>query len=142
MKRIPLLFAGLLFACVNVHANDDDAVRAFAAAYDRAYQAGDTQTVETLLAADYRVVVEGAVKDRAAALAEFAAMDHAAITAMSTTLERIHVAGELAVAVGRIHWTKGEKSGGEHLTLVLRREAGQWKAVDEHVSDFAEDTAR
>lgn len=142
MKRIPLLFAGLLCAGVNVHAKDDTAIRAFVATYDRAYQTGDTQAVETLLAADYRGVVEGAVKDRAAALAEFAAMDHAAITAMSTRLERIHVAGDLAVAVGRIHWTKGDETGGEYLTLVLRREAGQWKAVDEHVSDFAEDTAR
>jgi hypothetical protein len=142
MKIISLLFAGLLLAGVDVHADDDADVRAFAATYDRAYLTGDTKVVDTLLAADYRVVVEGAVQDRAAALAEFAAMDHAAITAMSSTIDRVHVDGDLAVAVGRIDWAKGKETGGEHLTLVLRREAGRWKAVDEHVSDVAKDAAR
>lgn len=141
MKPISLLFAGLLIAGAAAHADDTADVRAFTATYDRAYMTGDTNVVETLLAADYRVVVEGAVKDRATALKEFAVMDHAAITAMTSTIDRVHVTGDLAVAVGRIDWTKGKETGGEHFTLVLRREAGQWKAVDEHVSDVAKPAA-
>jgi ketosteroid isomerase-like protein len=138
MKITTLLFAGLLLFGAQVYADDEADVRAFVAAYDRAYLAGGTPAMESLLADDYRVVVGGEVKDRAASLAEFAAMDRPAITSMSTTIDRVHVAGDLAVAVGRINWAKGEEKGGEHLTLILRREAGQWQAVDEHVSDVDE----
>jgi ketosteroid isomerase-like protein len=142
MLAVRLLLAVLLLAPIIAWADDDADVRAFITTYDQSYLAGDTKTVETLLAHDYRVVVEGAVKDRAAALVEFTAMDHAAISAMASTIDRIHVAGDLAVAVGRIDWTKGEEKGGEHFTLVLRRDAGRWKAVEEHVSDVAMAAAR
>lgn len=138
MKTASLLFAGLLLASTPIVADDAADIRAFTADYDRTYLSGDQQAVAALLADDYRVVVEGAVKDRATALAEFAGMDHDEISAMSSTVERVHVSGDLAVAVGRIDWTKGTEKGGEHFTLVLRREAGRWKAVDEHVSDVAE----
>lgn len=138
MKIVSLLFAGLFLFAPHARADDEAAVRAFVDAYDRAYQAGGTQAIETLLADDYRVVVEGEVKDRAAALAEFAATDRPAITSMSSTIDRVHVAGDLAVAVGRIEWAQNAKKGSEHFTLVLRREAGRWQAVDEHVSDIDE----
>jgi ketosteroid isomerase-like protein len=141
MKTVSLLFAGLLLAGTAVQADDTADVRAFTATYDRAYMTGDAKVVGSLLAADYRAVVEGKVKERAIALAEFAKIDHAAISAMSSTIDRVHVAGDLAVAVGRIDWTKGAEKGAEHFTLVLRREAGGWKAVDEHVSDVAKDVA-
>ena len=141
MKPISLLFAGLLLAGAAAQADDMADIRAFTGTYDRAYMSGDTKVVDNLLATDYRVVVGGAVKDRATALEEFALVDHAAINAMSSTLDRVHVAGDLAVAVGRIDWTKGKETGGKHFTLVLRREAGQWKAVDEHVSDVAKPAA-
>lgn len=142
MKIVSLLFAGLFLFAPHARADDQAAVRAFVDAYDRAYLGGGTEAIETLLADDYRVVVEGEVKDRAAALAEFSAMDRTEITSMSTTIDRVHVAGDLAVAVGRINWAKGAETGGEHLTLILRREAGQWQAVDEHVSDVVDKAAR
>ncbi|MCE3004040.1 MAG: nuclear transport factor 2 family protein [Xanthomonadaceae bacterium] len=134
------LLSMLLLATASVSADDAADIRAFTSTYDRAYRTGDAKAIDALLAADYRTVVEGAVKDRATALTEFAAMDHDAISAMASTIDRVHVEGDLAVAVGRIDWTKGAEHGGEHFTLVLRREAGRWKAVDEHVSDVAKET--
>jgi ketosteroid isomerase-like protein len=142
MKIVSLLFAGLLVFAAHAHADDEADVRAFVAAYDRAYHAGSTQAIETLPADGYRVVVDGELEHRAAALAEFAATDRPVITSMSSTIDRVYIAGDLAAAVGRIERAQDAKKGSEHYTLVLRREAGRWQAVDEHVSDVVDKAAR
>ena len=138
MRTLFAVASGLLLWCTASLADDQAAVRDFVARYDKAYLARDTAGFEGLLASDYRVVVEGKVHDRAGTLSHFAdpaRTEHP--DALSSTVDRAHVSGDLAVAVGRIEWKDGDKAGHEHYTLVLRREGGQWRAVEEHISDVA-----
>lgn len=139
MPAVRILFALLLLAPACAWADGDAEVRAFLAACDRAYLAGDATALAGLLAADYQVVAEGRVRDRGTALASLTAADREAPAALDTVVNRVHAARDLAVAVGRIDWTKADRKGTEHFTLVLRREGGQWRAVAEHVSDAAKD---
>ena len=135
MKIVGLLCAVLLLATTSAWADEHTGIRAFIAAYDRAYLASDTQTLGTMLATDYRVVAEGAVLDRAAALAEHSAPGKDKLISLSSTVDRIDTEGNLAVVIGRIKWAQANKNGEEHFTMALRREAGQWKAVAEHISE-------
>lgn len=140
MKALFAVALGLLVWCGAVLADDQTGVRDFIKRYDAAYLARDEAAVKALMADDYRVVVRGQSKDLAESLAEFmdpARKEH--VTALSSTVDRVHVAGDLAVAVGMIQWTEDGKSGREHFTLVLRRQAGAWRAIEEHISDVAED---
>jgi len=138
MKISSMLFAGLLLFATAAHADDEVEIRAFVDAYDRAYVGVDTKGIEHLLADDYRVVVMGKVQNRAEGLADFTALDRSKINSMSTTIERIHADGDLAVVVGRINWANDKEKGAEHITLILRRKEGRWQAVHEHVSDVEE----
>jgi ketosteroid isomerase-like protein len=140
MKTLFAATLGLLLWCGAVLADDQADLRDFVSRYDRAYLARDEAAVENLLADDYRVIVEGRVQDRAKSLAEMvdpAKTDHP--SAVSSTVDRVHVAGDLAVVVGQIKWTQADKTGGEHYTLVLRRGADGWRAVEEHLSTVAKD---
>lgn len=140
MKTLFAVTLGLLLWCGAVLADDQADLRDFVSRYDRAYLARDETAVKNLLANDYRVIVEGHVHDRAESLAEMldpAKTDHP--STLSSTVDRVHVAGDLAVVVGQIHWTEGAETGGEHYTLVLRRTAEGWRAVEEHLSAVAKD---
>lgn len=138
MKTVFAIASALLLWCSAALAEDQAALRELVARYDRAFIARDATTIGDLLAPDYRVVVEGKVADRAGSLAELvdpSRTEHP--DAMSSTVERTHVSGDLAVAVGRIDWKEGDEAGSEHYTLVLRREGGQWRVVEEHISPVA-----
>jgi ketosteroid isomerase-like protein len=140
MKNLFAFALVLLLWCGAALADDQADLRDFVARYDRAYLARDEAAVRKLLADDYRVVAEGHVHDRATSLAELvdpARTDHP--SALSSTVDRVHLAGDLAVVAGQIQWTQADKSGSEHYTLVLRRDAGGWRAVEEHLSTVAKD---
>jgi ketosteroid isomerase-like protein len=142
MKIVSAVLAALLLASTGVFADDRAAVEDLLARYDRAYLAADTKAVGAVLAEDYRAIVDGQTKDRAAALAELADPKREfRPTAVSSTLERVHVSGDLAVAVGRIAWKSAKGEGAELYTLVLRREGGAWRAVEEHISEAKPDPA-
>lgn len=140
VKSLFAIVLGLLLCCTAALADDQADVRDFIKRYDAAYVARDEATIRGLVAKDYRVVVNGKAKDFATSIAEFTDPKNAdsSIT-LASTVDRVHVAGDLAVAVGTIQWTEDGKSGGEHFTLVLRREGGAWRAVEEHVSEVEED---
>ena len=140
MKTLFALTLGLLLCCTAALADDQAEVRDFIKRYDAAYVARDEATIRELAAKDYRAIVRGKSKDFATSIAEFTDPKNAKSSiALASTVDRVHVAGDLAVAVGTIQWTEEGKSGGEHFTLVLRREAGKWRAVEEHISDVEED---
>ena len=140
MKTLFALALGLLLCCTAATADDQADVRDFIKRYDAAYVARDEAAIRDLVAKDYHVIVKGKTKDFATSIAEFTdPKNTSSPTALSSTVDRVHVTGDLAVAVGQIQWTEGDKSGGEHFTLVLRREAGVWRAVEEHISQVEED---
>lgn len=139
MNSIRILLAVLLLASSSVRADTDADLRALVAEYDRAYLAADVAAVGTLLAADYRVVVEGRVRDRDAVLKEMTAPERDAATRLNSTVDRVWADGDLAVATGRIEWRAAESQGSEHFTLVARREGGKWRVASEHLSDVARD---
>jgi ketosteroid isomerase-like protein len=140
VKSMFAIVLGLLLCCTAALADDQADVRDFIKRYDAAYVARDETAIRGLVAKDYRVIVKGMTKDFATSIAEFTDPKNANNpTALSSTVDRIHVAGDLAVAVGTIQWTEDGKSGGEHFTLVLRREGGAWRAVEEHISEVEED---
>lgn len=134
MKSIATLFIVLLLAFTSAKADDNASVRDFVARYDTAYLAGDIATLETLMASNYQVIVYGRLKDRAAAFADFADPERTKPTAFSSTVDRVIVDGNLALATGTAQWTEDKKSGEELYTLVLKRTAGGWQAVAEHIS--------
>jgi ketosteroid isomerase-like protein len=143
MKLVAFLCGILLLATSSVQADDTADIRGFVVAYDRAYLSGDTAALGAMLAPEFRVVSDGVAEDREGSLADYAAHGQNKLTGMSSTVDRIHVDGDLAVVIGRVHWRQAnddgtEDNGSEHFTLVLAREAGQWKALAEHVSEVVE----
>jgi len=134
MKNIATLFIVLLLAFTSAKADDDASVRDLIARYDTAYLAGDTATLETLMASDYQVITYGRLNDRATAFADFADPKRSKPTAMSSTVDRVVVDGNLAFATGTIRGTEDKKSFEELFTLVLKRAEGGWQAVAEHIS--------
>lgn len=141
MNLLRIVFPLLLVAVAPVRADDAADVRALVAEYDRAYLAADPAAVGALLADDYRVVVEGRLRDRGTVLAELIAPEREASTALSSTVDRVWNSGDLAVATGRIEWRSAKDHGNEHFTLVARRDGGKWRVVSEHISDVARDAA-
>jgi ketosteroid isomerase-like protein len=140
MKTLFALTLGLLLCCTAALADDQADVRDFIKRYDASYVARDEAAIRKLVAEDYRVIVKGKAKDFATSIAEFTDPKNAgSTTTLASTVDRVHVAGDLAVAVGTIQWTEKEKSGGEHFTLVLRRDGGVWRAVEEHISEVEQD---
>lgn len=139
--KIAIAFAfALLLWCMPALADDQAAVKDLIDRYDRAYLARDMATLEALLADEYRAFVEGKEADRATSLAKLVDPDNKwHPSSLSSTVDRIHASGDLAVAVGQVHWKENAKSGREHYTLVLRRDAGVWRVVEEHISDYPED---
>lgn len=138
VKPVFALALGLLLWCTATLADDQRDVREFIKRYDAAYLAREEATIRQLVAEDYRAIVNGKTKDFATSIAEFTdPANTSSPTALSSSVDRVHVSGDLAVAVGTIQWTEEGKTGSEHYTLVLRRGAGQWRVVEEHISPVA-----
>lgn len=137
MKSLLAVVLGLFLACGAALADDAAEVRDFIKRYDAAYVAGDEATIRTLVGKDYHAIINGKDKDFETSIAEFTDPKNTSRpTALASTVDRVHVAGDLAVAVGHIQWTEDGKTGHERFTLVLRREAGAWRAVEEHISEI------
>jgi len=147
MKTPRLLLITLLLAVVALTASartpEEQSVVDFLDAYDRAYVASDKAFFEENFHTDYRAFVEGELKTKADALKWIETKDAEERTLeLSTTTDRVRIAGDMAVATGTIAWksvnpTKENatpKTGTEHFTVVMVKDGNAWRAWSEHIS--------
>ncbi len=148
MKTPRLLLNALLFTLVASTAAartpEEQSVIDFIDAYDRAYLASDVAFVDENFHSDYRVFVEGELKTKADAIQWIKTKDATERTLdLSTTTDRVRIAGDMAVATGTIAWktvnpgkeNATPKTGSEHFTLVMVKDGNAWRAWSEQISD-------
>jgi ketosteroid isomerase-like protein len=115
-----------------------DALRAAGAAYGSAYQSGDRQLLEQVLADDYVfIALDGQALNKSEAIARWTDRSRGAATFADTESE-IRVYGDSAVVTGR--QTESGSTGGRSYTVAYRftvvwaRPKGRWQVVSEHLS--------
>jgi ketosteroid isomerase-like protein len=115
-----------------------DALRAAGAAYGQAYQAGDAQLLDRVLADDYVfVALDGHALNKSEAIARWTDLARGAAT-FADTENHIRVYGGCAVVTGR--QTESGSAGGKPYTVAYRftvvwaRPKGRWQVVSEHLS--------
>jgi predicted amidohydrolase YtcJ/ketosteroid isomerase-like protein len=130
-----------LSAPTGLEGTDDgsrDALRAAGATYGDAYQAGNRELLERVLADDYVfVALDGQALDKSQAIARWTDPARGAAT-FTDTDSRIRVYGHCAVVTGR--QAESGSSGGKsyavqyRFTVVWARPKGRWQVVSEHLS--------
>ena len=155
MKMPSLLLNALLFtllACTaSARSPEEQSVIDFLDAYDRAYTASDVTFFEKNFHPDYRVFVEGELKTKADSIEWIKTKDSKERTLeLSSTIDRVRIAGDMAVATGTINWKTmkpGEenataKTGSEHVTIVMVKDGNAWRAWSEHLSSVKAASAK
>ncbi len=119
---------------------DEAAIRQLIADVDKAYVAQDANLMDKQLDPGYSAINNGRITGLAQAQADLAEVRTTKL-ALSSTVERVRVLGDMALAQGVTSWQTTSKSdplvvdsGGEQYTVALVKKNNVWRIFSEHFS--------